>query len=385
MEKVLVAEDSTTQRKLFCALLAQLSLEPVEATNGTEAVELLLRPDGPRVALIDWEMPGLSGVEVCRRVREASLPVRPHLILVTSRTDRRDVVEALRAGADDYLSKPPDPGELQARVGVGLRNLGLQQELQQRIAQLEGALRRLDVVGATAAQLSGRAQGRAAKRQGALRPELESLDAFRGLPERFASVVAGLRTGDGVAVEGPFELWAHLALALPAQGSWLDVTLHVSRALAAAAFEQLAGKAPGSDQALLDSVSDVLSLVVRGAQQQLEAHGVEVVRALAAKAFVGAGGQVEAPQRLRLDDGGWALEVCETPAAVAEVPFRALDAGTMLVRSLTPPQLPAVEVLARGTVLKASYLTRASAFFKGDAAATPVAVMTPSAFSLARR
>lgn len=384
MEKVLVAEDSTTQRKLFAALLGQLSLEPVEAANGTEALEVLLRPDGPRVALLDWEMPGLSGVEVCRKVREAPLAVRPHLILVTGRSERKDVVEALQAGADDYLSKPPDPGELQARINVGLRNLGLQRELQQRIEQLEGALRRLDVVGAVAAQVSGRPAVSAARRTGALRAELEALDAIRSLPERFASVISSFRSTEDPPPPST-ELWAHLALALPAQGAWLDVTLQVSRALARAAFERLTGTSATTDQSLLDGVSDVLSLVMRGVQQQLEGHGVEVIKALGARGFVGAAATPDVPHRLSLDDGGWGLQLFETPTAVERPAFHALKPGTVLVQSLTPPGLPSVEVLVKGTLLKPSYLARAGTFFKGDAAQTPVQVMAPSAFSAERR
>jgi CheY-like chemotaxis protein len=379
MTKVLVAEDSTTQRKLLTALLQQLSLEPIEAVDGKEALDHLLRPDGPRLALIDWEMPGFSGVEVCKKVRESNLSIRPHLILVTGRSERSDVVQALEAGADDYLTKPPYPAELQARVQVGLRNVTLQNELKQRIEQLEGALRRLEVVGGVAAQSTGKTSVIGARREGNLRPELEVLDAVRALPQRFASVLMSFKGPQGASE--PAELWAHLSLALPAQGAWLDVTLAVSRRLAGEAFNRLSGNLATSDQSLLDGVSDVLTLVMRGFQEQLEELGIAVLKPLASRAFVGSIAVPEAPHRLKLEEAGWTLNVVQTAAPVRSAKFQELGAGTVLIHPLSPPKLPDVEVLAKGTILKPSYLSRASAFFRGDAAQTEVSIMDVSAFA----
>lgn len=387
MLKVLVAEDSDTQRKLLVGLVQAIGelapREVIEASSGADALDQLLRADGPSVALIDWEMPGLSGVEVCSKVREATLEIRPHLILVTGRSDRADVVAALKAGADDYLVKPAHPAELQARVQVGLRNVQLQQELRLKISELQGTLRRLDVVGAIAAQATPRAGIAGAVRTGALSPRLEVLDAVRGLPERFASVLGNLESSDA----GPpgAELWAHLSLAFPAQAAWLDVTLEVSRELASRAVTRLSGQPATSDQSLLDCVSDVLTLVMRGFQQQLESTGIEVLKPLSARAFIGSLAMPVTAQHLGLVHAGWKLQVLETATEVRPTRFTQLTPGTMLVASLHPPKLPDVEVLAKGTVLKPSYLTRAGSFFRGEAAETEVPVMSASGFALEYR
>ena len=381
--KILVADDTASQRRLLVGILQGLSLETVEAASGAEALDHLLRADGPNVALIDWEMPELSGVEVCRKVREAKLEIRPHLLLVTGRTERADVVEALKAGADDFLSKPVHPAELQARVQVGMRNVQLQTELQVRINELSATLRRLDVVGALAAQAPQKGNVGAA-RQGTLRPELEALDAVGGLPERFASVLGNLSTG-GQGAPGPAELWGHLSLALPEQSAWLDVTLEVSRSLAAAAVQKLSGQRASNDQGLLDCVGDVLTLIMRGFQNQLETHGVESLKPLPARGFVGSLAMPVSEHQLRLAHGGWTLQVVETPTEVCSTKFSALTPGTMLVTSLTPPKMPDVEVLAKGTVLKPSYLVRAGSFFRGEAAQAEVIVMSASGFALDHR
>jgi CheY-like chemotaxis protein len=380
--KVLVADDTASQRKLLVGLLRELKVETVEASSGAEALDHLLRADGPSVALIDWEMPNLSGVEVCRKVREATLEIRPHLLLVTGRSERADVVEALKAGADDFLTKPPHPAELQARVQVGMRNVLLQHELRERIIELESTLRRLDVVGALAARAPQQGLVSAA-RSGALRPPLEALDAVRGLAQRFASALGNLGAVDGP--QGGPELWAHLSLALPKQSAWLDVTLEVSRALAAGALEKLSGHSATDDQSLLDCVSDVMTLVMRGFQQQLETAGLEVLKPLSGRGFVGSLAMPASEHRLRLSHGGWSLQVVETPTDVSATHFARLIPGTMLVRALTPPKLPDVEVLAKGTVLKPSYLTRAASFFRGDASQAEVSVMPASPFALQHR
>jgi CheY-like chemotaxis protein len=100
---------------------------------------MLTGADPPRLAILDWLMPGLDGVEVCRRVRAAGL--RPmYLILLTGRGSKQHVVEGLQAGANDYITKPFDPDELHARVSVGARMVSLEQELAQRVRELEEAL-----------------------------------------------------------------------------------------------------------------------------------------------------------------------------------------------------------------------------------------------------
>jgi sigma-B regulation protein RsbU (phosphoserine phosphatase) len=375
--KVLVADHSEPQRRLFAAHLRELGVELVEAASGAEALAHLLRADGPRVALLDWEMPGLSGVEVVQQVRAAPLEVRPHLVLVTARPERADVVQALQAGADDFIGRPPHPPDLRARVEVGVRNVKLQQELQQRFDELKSTLRRLDAVGALAAR-----RGPRATREGALQPALEGLDAVRGLPERLASVVGDL--GGPGAPDATPELWAHLALALPAQAAWLDVTLEVGRALATSVVEKL-GRGPATEQGLLDGVSDVLSLVLRGFLQQLALHGAGALTPYPSRGSAGRVTMPPAPALLVLSYAGWTLRVLETPAEVQRLKFSELQPGDMLVEPLVPPHLPTVEVLARGTVLKPSYLARAASFFKGEAARASVPVMPSSPFSREHR
>ncbi len=127
--RILIAEDSASSRCLLEASLRKWGYEVVAASDGNEAWDRLQRPDAPRLAILDWMMPGLSGLEVCRRVRALRDNRYTYILLVTSRTQREDLIEGLEAGADDYVTKPFDQQELRVRLEAGRRILRLEEAL----------------------------------------------------------------------------------------------------------------------------------------------------------------------------------------------------------------------------------------------------------------
>jgi phosphoserine phosphatase RsbU/P len=138
--RVLIADDDPVSLRGLLGLMQSWGYDPVMASDGVTALSILAAPDAPRLALIDWEMPGLPGPDVCRKVRDWHSADSPYLILVTSRGSRGDVIAGLDAGADDYLVKPFDPGELRARVRAGARIMELQNGLAEKVTMLETAL-----------------------------------------------------------------------------------------------------------------------------------------------------------------------------------------------------------------------------------------------------
>lgn len=138
------ADDDRVSRRRLEASLQKWGHEVLLAGDGEEARAALEAAGAPELAIHDWEMPGMDGLEVCRRAR-ARAGERPlYIILLTARSGRGDVVAGLAAGADDYVSKPFDDSELRARVQVGTRVVQLQRELTDRLAQLEQALSRVN-------------------------------------------------------------------------------------------------------------------------------------------------------------------------------------------------------------------------------------------------
>ncbi len=138
--RALVAEDNCTTRLLLESTLAEWGYEVVATSDGAAAWRELQREHGPQLILLDWKMPGMDGIEVCRRLRQLPDAQTAHVILVTARRDKEDVVAGLEAGANDYITKPFEPSELRARLQAGARIVELQKHLEDRVYELECAL-----------------------------------------------------------------------------------------------------------------------------------------------------------------------------------------------------------------------------------------------------
>ena len=141
--RILIAEDHKVTREALRTLLENRAFSVTTAASGDEALELLTSFDPPRIALLDWEMPGASGLEVCRAVRSLNAESYIYLIVITARTGEEDIAKALAAGADDFIRKPCGVSELLARVRNGQRTIALQRNLAGRITELEESAERL--------------------------------------------------------------------------------------------------------------------------------------------------------------------------------------------------------------------------------------------------
>jgi len=143
--RILIADDDPITRRLLESSLAQWDYEVTATRDGQQAWQALQRLGTPPPLLVlDWLMPGIDGVELCRRIRQTPDLQPAYVILLTSRGHRQDVVEGLEAGADDYVTKPFNPDELRARIQVGVRVMKLQWILADRVKDLEGALQRVN-------------------------------------------------------------------------------------------------------------------------------------------------------------------------------------------------------------------------------------------------
>jgi len=137
---VLVVDDSPVCRKLLEQMLAAEPYSLIFAQNGAEAMELYVK-HSPCMVITDWMMPDFSGLDLCRRIRSDNSRPYTYVILMTSNTEKGNVVKGLQAGADDYLTKPFDPGEMLARIGVGRRIIDLNREIALKSEKLEQAAR----------------------------------------------------------------------------------------------------------------------------------------------------------------------------------------------------------------------------------------------------
>jgi phosphoserine phosphatase RsbU/P len=138
--KILIAEDDPVSCYVLETTLSKWGYEVAVTHDGEEALDGLLAEGAPQLAILDWMMPNLDGLEVCRRLRERAEKQSTYVILLTAKTEKKDVVAGLEVGADDYITKPFDRSELRARVRVGARMIELQQALAARVGELQEAL-----------------------------------------------------------------------------------------------------------------------------------------------------------------------------------------------------------------------------------------------------
>ncbi len=138
--RILIAEDDRVSCSVLEASLRKWGHEVVVTCDGQAAWEVLQRDDAPKLAVLDWMMPELDGVEVCRRVRALPRREPTYLILLTAKHHKEDIVAGLDSGADDYITKPFDRQELQSRIRVGERIVALQRSLADQVRELEAAL-----------------------------------------------------------------------------------------------------------------------------------------------------------------------------------------------------------------------------------------------------
>jgi DNA-binding response OmpR family regulator len=143
--KLLIAEDDALFRRLLQRLLAS-EYELVIAQDGAEAWEVLQKEDAPRMAVLDWVMPGLSGPQVCRKVRERRDGGSYYLVLLTVRNGPGDIVAGLEAGADDYITKPFECAEVRARLKTGARLMEVQRALREQADEMQIILKRVQLL-----------------------------------------------------------------------------------------------------------------------------------------------------------------------------------------------------------------------------------------------
>jgi DNA-binding response OmpR family regulator len=137
--RILIAEDDATSRIMLKSVLQKFGFEVIEFSDGCRAFENLCLPDSPDIAIIDWVMPGMNGIDIIKKVREIQSERHLYLILLTSKKLREQILEGLESGADDYIVKPYDQEELKARIDVGIRMIKLQNQLLEK-KKLQGVI-----------------------------------------------------------------------------------------------------------------------------------------------------------------------------------------------------------------------------------------------------
>lgn len=198
--RVLIADDDIISRAVVKALLLKWGYEVLEAEDGNQAWDILREKDSPHLVLLDWMMPGIDGLELCKRLRQSGDNTYHYIILLTGRDSKKDIIGGLNAGADDYITKPFMPEELEVRLRAGRRILDLHQSLKEALEvqryqaqhdQLTGIFNHVEILNILEKELD-----RAGRQSGNLAVIMGDLDHFKKVNDTYGHVA-----GDAVLVE----------------------------------------------------------------------------------------------------------------------------------------------------------------------------------------
>lgn len=361
--KILLADDDEISRKIIASFLTRFGYESLVVQNGEEAWKILQSPAAPALAICDWMMPRMTGPEVCARLRAIKQPVRTYVILLSSRNSKLDIVKGLDAGADDYIVKPCDLTELQARLRVALRALNHEAQLRKTIAEYEQLIHRHTMLGEMAGQQVAAHPAPAPAATPVAAPLPVSVTTTAPAPDLGALLCEGLSEiglGLGRLEPQPEPAGAvDFSVVLPAyvrrDSTWVDLRLDITRRSAHALCRAVLRRAANSEHELLGVLAESVHLLLgaRSLARVKQALGLVPVLPPVAARSDALPPPAAAPTRrfsLTLPDLTVHAALFVTPAVVKNKSLLQLQTGDLVVDAARAPGETEV-LLAPGEIL----------------------------------
>lgn len=396
--KILVVDDDRIARKVLRAFLEDAGYQVATAEDGPQAIAALTGPEAPPIVILDWVMPGMSGPEVCAKVRASQLKLRPYVLMLSAKTDKNEVVAGLDAGADDFLSKPFNLAELLARLRVAQRMVEYEIALHHKLDELEALEQRHRLLGEMIADPNHRDAPPPA--DGAGGPVLTGGSAAEHqiCLSRDCKVALGtaalrqLGLGEVVVAEAPpanypfrvsYVAWTAL-IAIDAQ-RWIDLVIEAEPAVLTKLIElKLGGRSPRElpKQAFLAEALTIVSSALRAELRQRTCDTLMpfLSRALYLERSIHRLPIPDELQPLHLTVAGHSLTVTmlEHAAPKRRKTSTQLRLHDVLADAYPPPHVNEVALLNRGAILNDRYIEKLTAFAEATSEQHPIPVYVPS-------
>lgn len=381
--KILVADDEPTVRRIMQSFLEKNRYEVVTADCGMQALEAMAAEGAPNVAIIDWMMPDLTGPEVCTKLRQTKLRIRPYLIILTSKNGEADLTASLDAGADDFLTKPFRPAEMLARLRVAERTVAGAKETQERIEELETLVERHKLLGemvARPAQPSVPVEAApGVEASVVLSPEEIETQTVHALRELGLEAVATRReSGEKRPYRSAYSAWAGLVLA--DRERWTDLLLEAEPLSVSTVFSRALQRPPTASHSQSFMV-EALTIISASLRATLMNRGAEVLMP-----YLAQGQRVDRDDKpiavageavtyfFELAGAEFALTVMEHLSPVQRELVRTLRSHDILAENFPPTENPGVALFKRGTVLSEHYIEKMISYTETSDNRQPVKV-----------
>lgn len=349
-ELILLVEDSAQQRDHFSSVLERAGYVVEGVPDSGSALARLRSPPHPAVIVIDWELPGISGVQLVSLLQSLKFPVRPYLIMLTHKEDAASLAVAIERGANDFIRKQAEPAELLARLSAGLRAFRSQAALVAKVAELEELLK----------QDSSRA----------VDEELAHINA--GTPQRLEPRALVIRAAVDVLGHVGFPCKATLTtpaparheyvgwagIGIPTMDRWIDIRVEANASLLTAMAARMVGEGTSETLNPHNLMAEIANLVRGHVQGQLQRYGhtsnISVLsRCFDARSLTMAGADSERPKHyvLQLDHGELGLTVTSSSCPIQTLPTNQLSPGLMLAEPVSRRDSPNTTWLQTGTLL----------------------------------
>lgn len=389
--KILVVDDDRIARKVLRAFLEDASYEVTVAEDGKQAIEALMTDDAPPIVILDWVMPGMSGPEVCARLRTAQLKIRPYVLMLSAKNDKTEVVAGLDAGADDFLSKPFNLGELLARLRVAQRMVEYEIDLYKKIAELEALEQRHRLLGELIATPPP-SDAAAAPPAPAEPDQPKSSFSIEQLGTLASVALEQLGLGDVRAVEPPADFQpfrvsyaAWVAIIAIDEQRWIDLMLEGESSVIASLIEKTLHRRNNTSLPKQAFLAEALTIVSSALRSELRQRPCDTLMP-----FLSRGLYLERPRMhpplpdeirpIHLDLAGHQLlfTAAEQPAPFRRKPSTQLRMFDVLADAYPPPKVHEVALLNRGAILNDRYIEKLTAFAEATSEQHPIPVYSPT-------
>lgn len=392
--RVLLVDDDPTAQRVMKLFLEKSGYQAEVQSDGSRVLELAQGPDAPPIIILDWMLPGQDGPSLCRALRSARLHTRPYILMFSSRNSATEIAAALDAGADDFISKPFNVAETQARLRVACRLIEYQLELQRQIDDIEALSQRNSLLGEMMGRKSGPAPAGAAQKTQHMVPR-----HAKGNPANFSMheirfllsaslielrlAVESASPVEGLPSESALHLcgWACLVASEP--GLWMDLILDARHEEAVKLFQKSLGRDPRTDNETAVYFAEVVRTIAQGISRTLAIRAGEVVMPLMSRGRLAQPRAIPLPlecqsYHVKVDSTNLRLTLAVQGQSKLKLAAADLREADILADQYPPREVSEVPLFKPGTTLTPRFIERIAYNSEGLSEENHATIFRPS-------